>query len=60
MGAVVDGMPLESPVALEELQAALDRRRPGRLSATTGRIEGDRAECSVAFSRAERSEHRSL
>jgi len=44
MGAVVDGMPAGIPVALDELQAALDRRRPGRLSATTGRIEGDRAE----------------
>ena len=45
MGAVIDGMPAGLEVSMDDLQAALDQRRPGRLAATTSRNEGDQAEC---------------
>ena len=45
MGAVIDGMPAGLTVSIDHLQAALDRRRPGRLAATTSRNELDQAEC---------------
>lgn len=44
LGAVVDGLPAGIPVDPEALQAALDRRRPGRLPGGTARNEADRAE----------------
>lgn len=44
LGAVVDGCPSAVPLALERIQAALDRRRPGQSALTTPRQEPDRAE----------------
>lgn len=44
LGGVVDGMPAGIAVNLEEVQAALDRRRPGQSSLTTSRSEADRVE----------------
>lgn len=44
MGAVVDGCPAGVPIHTEELQRALDRRRPGQSELTTSRAEPDRLE----------------
>ena len=41
MGAVVDGCPPGLPLAEEDLQTELDRRRPGRSRYTTQRREPD-------------------
>tara|TARA_B100001123_G_scaffold373421_2_gene438034 strand:+ start:6581 stop:7669 length:1089 start_codon:yes stop_codon:yes gene_type:complete len=44
IGVVVDGCPPRLPLAVEDLQADLDRRRPGQSRLTTQRQEGDAAE----------------
>ena len=44
MGAVIDGCPAGVPLAVEQLQAALDRRRPGQSAVTTSRKEADAVE----------------
>jgi chorismate synthase len=44
LGAVVDGCPAGVPLAVESLQAALDRRRPGQSALTSARAEPDRVE----------------
>ncbi len=44
VGVVVDGCPPRLPLALEEIQRDLDRRRPGQSRLTTPRQEEDRAE----------------
>jgi len=44
VGAVVDGCPPQLPLAPEEIQADLDRRRPGQSDITTPRKEADRVE----------------
>ncbi len=44
MGAVIDGCPAGVPLMLADLQAALDRRRPGQSALTTARQEADRLE----------------
>lgn len=44
LGAVVDGCPAGVPLTREEIQAALDRRRPGQSALTTARAEGDQVE----------------
>lgn len=44
VGVVVDGCPPRLPIALEEIQRDLDRRRPGQSHLTTPRDEADRAE----------------
>jgi chorismate synthase len=44
VGAVVDGCPPRLPLAAEEIQRDLDRRRPGQSRLTTPRQEDDRAE----------------
>jgi chorismate synthase len=44
VGVVVDGCPPGLPVTLEEIQAELDRRRPGQSKLTTPRKEADRVE----------------
>jgi len=44
VGAVVDGCPPRLPLALEEIQRDLDRRKPGQSRLTTPRKEDDRAE----------------
>lgn len=44
VGAVVDGCPPRLPLAVEDLQAELDRRRPGQSEVTTPRSEADRVE----------------
>jgi chorismate synthase len=44
VGVVVDGCPPGLPVSLEEIQAELDRRRPGQSKLTTPRKEADQVE----------------
>jgi chorismate synthase len=44
VGVVVDGCPPRLPLAVEEIQRDLDRRRPGQSRLTTPRQEADRAE----------------
>jgi chorismate synthase len=44
VGVVVDGCPPRLPVAVEEIQRELDRRRPGQSAITTQRQEGDKVE----------------
>ena len=44
VGVVVDGCPPRLPLSVEEIQADLDRRRPGQSDITTPRKEADRCE----------------
>jgi len=44
MGAVIDGCPAGVPLSTAQIQAALDRRRPGQSSVTTARQEADQVE----------------
>ncbi len=44
VGAVVDGCPPNLPLTTEEIQADLDRRRPGQSDITTPRKEADTVE----------------
>lgn len=44
MGAVIDGCPAGVPLSADDVQRALDRRRPGQSAVTTGRNEADRVE----------------
>ena len=44
LGALIDGLPAGLPVSIEDLQAVLDKRRPGRLKVSTSRNEADQAE----------------
>ena len=44
IGCVVDGCPPGVPVSVEEIQADLDRRRPGQSKITTQRQEADQVE----------------
>ena len=44
VGVVVDGCPPRLPIAVEEIQRDLDRRRPGQSRLTTPRQEADRVE----------------
>ncbi len=44
IGVTMDGLPAGEPINLEELQAFLDRRRPGQGPLTTARRETDRPE----------------
>ncbi|TVP79790.1 MAG: chorismate synthase [Puniceicoccaceae bacterium] len=44
IGVVIDGCPPRLPLAVEEIQFELDRRRPGQSDITTPRKESDRAE----------------
>ena len=44
IGVVVDGCPPRLPLAVEDIQRDLDRRRPGQSRLTTQRQEGDEAE----------------
>lgn len=44
LGCVIDGMPSNIEVSLDDLQKELDRRRPGRLEVSTNRNEADQAE----------------
>jgi chorismate synthase len=41
VGVVVDGCPPRLPIAVEEIQRELERRRPGQSAITTQRQEGD-------------------
>lgn len=43
IGVVIDGIPSKLQVSIDDLQADLDKRRPGRLSGTTSRNEADEA-----------------
>lgn len=44
VGVVIDGCPPRLPLAVDEIQRDLDRRRPGQSALTTPRDEPDRAE----------------
>ncbi len=44
LGAVIDGCPAGVPLEVAQVQAALDRRRPGQSAVTTARAEADRVE----------------
>lgn len=44
VGVVIDGCPPRLPITLEEIQAELDRRRPGQSHITTPRKESDTCE----------------
>ena len=44
VGVVVDGCPARLPIAVDEIQRDLDRRRPGQSHLTSSRQEQDRAE----------------
>lgn len=44
VGVVVDGCPAGLPITVEEIQAELDRRRPGQNKLTTPRKEADQVE----------------
>ncbi len=44
VGAVIDGCPPRLPISAEEIQAELDRRRPGQSDIVTPRKEEDRVE----------------
>jgi chorismate synthase len=44
VGVVVDGCPPRLPIAVEEIQQDLDRRRPGQSRLTTSRRESDQVE----------------
>ena len=44
IGVVVDGCPSRLPLSVEEIQAELDRRRPGQSDIVTPRKEEDRVE----------------
>jgi len=44
VGVVVDGCPPRLPVSREEIQAELDRRRPGQSKITSHRAEADQVE----------------
>ena len=47
VGVVVDGCPPGLPLAAEEIQAELDRRRPGQSALVTPRKEADLVEILV-------------
>ncbi|OWP62659.1 chorismate synthase [Hymenobacter amundsenii] len=53
IGVVIDGCPAGLPVADEQIQAALDRRRPGQSELTTPRAEADRVEVQSGIFRGE-------
>ncbi len=44
LGSVIDGVPAGVPLTREQIQAALDRRRPGQSAITTARAEPDQVE----------------
>ena len=44
VGVVVDGYPPRLPIVIEEIQAELDRRRPGQSRIVTQRKEADQVE----------------
>ncbi|WP_192823472.1 chorismate synthase [Rufibacter sp. LB8] len=44
VGVVVDGCPAGLPITIEEIQASLDRRRPGQSKITTPRDEKDQVQ----------------
>ena len=44
VGVVVDGCPPRLPLAIDEIQRELDRRRPGQSEISSQRREGDKAE----------------
>ncbi len=44
IGVVLDGVPSGLHVNLDDLQAQLDRRAPGKIAGTTSRIEADKAQ----------------
>ena len=44
IGVVVDGCPPQLPLSVDDIQPALDRRRPGQSKLTTPRDEADKIE----------------
>ncbi|RSK45929.1 chorismate synthase [Hymenobacter perfusus] len=55
IGVILDGCPAGLPITAEEIQAALDRRRPGQSDLTTPRSEADRVEIQSGIFRGETS-----
>ncbi|MET4108744.1 chorismate synthase [Hymenobacter sp. UYP22] len=53
IGVIVDGCPAGLPVSQEQIQAALDRRRPGQSELTTPRSEADQVEIQSGIFRGE-------
>ncbi|SET79016.1 chorismate synthase [Hymenobacter actinosclerus] len=53
IGVVIDGCPAGLAVSDEQIQAALDRRRPGQSDLTTPRAEADRVEVQSGIFRGE-------
>ena len=50
VGCVIDGCPPDIPIDFEQIQQALDRRRPGQSKLVTPRNEADRVECLSGIS----------
>jgi len=44
LGAIVDGVPAGIDLSVDQIQKALNRRRPGQSAITTSRAEGDQVE----------------
>ena len=44
IGVIIDGCPANIPISQEEIQAELNRRKPGQSSITTPRTETDQVE----------------
>ena len=44
LGCIIDGCPPQLEISTEEIQAELDRRKPGQSDVTTQRKESDRVE----------------
>ena len=44
LGVIIDGMPSNVEISMDDLQAFVDRRRPGRLKVSTTRDEADKVE----------------
>ncbi|RSK35328.1 chorismate synthase [Hymenobacter metallilatus] len=53
IGVVLDGCPAGLPVSQEQIQAALNRRRPGQSDLTTPRSEADQVEIQSGIFRGE-------
>ena len=60
IGVVIDGCPAGLPLSEADIQAFLDRRKPGQSKYTTKRQEGDQVEICPASLRGRRPAHRFL
>ena len=60
IGVVIDGCPAGLPLCEEDIQAYLDRRKPGQSRYTTQRKESDRVEILSVFLKVKQPEPPSL